>query len=59
MHKLPADVYDWMDHMERTSERSYVVDGMHVFEMDNRTNVVLEERVFVAYVRMRSMGRSG
>ena len=50
MYRLPADIYAWLDHMEAISDRSYDVDGMHVFEMDTRTRVVVVQHMLFAHV---------
>ena len=59
MYFINLDFYNWVCEMETTCKRSFEVEYMRVFEMDNGVRIVIENDDYVAYTREKCMGVSG
>jgi hypothetical protein len=59
MRFIPPNLYDWIERMETTCRRSFEVEYLRIFEMENRVRIVIDSDLYKAYTRQKRMGNSG
>ena len=59
MRFIERRLYNWIQEMESKCRRSFEVEYMRVFEMEDGVRIVMENDNYIAYIRQKHMGASG